>query len=206
MYNGAVSLQSQNILRVEMKRKEITRRIAIFVFAALLASFPLQAPRVAAQTHIPVNGFYSADKAQRGRTVQAAIVLEIPPGLHINSNRPRSRYSIPTSVTIEAPRGIQVSAVRYPNGVVRRFSFSPESIAVYEGRAVLRFSITIPANQQLGVAEIRARVRYQSCTDDVCYQPETRAINIPIAVVEANETVNRINRQIFGGPPTRRQR
>ena len=100
---------------------------------------------------------------------------------------------------IEAPGGVRISPVNYPRASLRSFPFSKEQLAVYEGRAVLRFNVTIPANFDAGVTELRARLRYQSCTDDTCFQPETREINMPIGVVGANESVKRINGQIFGG-------
>jgi DsbC/DsbD-like thiol-disulfide interchange protein len=156
-------------------------------------------PTARAQADIGLNGFFATDKAQRGRTVQAAIVVDIPGGYHVNSNRPLGKYAIPTVLKIEAPGGVRISAVSYPRANVRRFSFSNEQLAVYEGRAVLRFNVTIPANFDEGVTELRARLKYQSCTDDTCFPPETREVKMPIAIVGANESVKRINGQIFGG-------
>ena len=56
----------------------------------------------APEPNIGVNGYYANDKAQRGRTIQAAIVMEIPSGYHVNSNRPLNKYSIPTALKIKA--------------------------------------------------------------------------------------------------------
>ena len=66
------------------------------------------------EPNIGVNGYYSNDKAQRGRTIQAAIVMEIPSGYHVNSNRPLNKYSIPTALKIEGPRGVTIGPVIYP--------------------------------------------------------------------------------------------
>jgi len=41
-------------------------------------------------------------------------------------------------------------------------------------------------------------VKYQSCNDEACFPPVTRQITMPIAVVDANEAVKRINGNIFG--------
>ena len=163
------------------------------------AGFRASAPAVVAQPNIRVNGFFSTDKAQRGRTVQAAVVLDIPDGFHINSNRPLAKFLIPTSVKVEAPGSIKVGPVSYPRASLRSFSFSEEKLSVYEGRAVLRFSVTIPADFSTGVTELRARVKYQSCNDEACFPPATRSITMPIAVVGAGESVKRINTNLFGG-------
>jgi DsbC/DsbD-like thiol-disulfide interchange protein len=189
-----------------MRNRNFRRRAAQACLAALLLFVPLsfQAAPVArllssVQPNIGINGFLSLDKVQRGRTVQAAIVMEIPQDYHVNSNRPLGKFSIPTVLKVEAPGGFRVSPVSYPRSLVRKFSFSDERLSVYEGRAVLRFNITVPANYQVGVAELRARLKYQSCTDEVCFPPVTREINLPVTVIGANESSKAINGQLFGG-------
>ena len=190
-----------------MRRKLFTQRAALGLLAAMLLLVPANfyatpAARLkpsAAQPNIGINGFLSVDKAQRGRTFQAAIVMNIPAGYHVNSNRPGSKFSIPTALKIEAPGGVRVGPISYPRAQLRKFSFSEERIAVYEGRAVLRFNVTVPANYQTGVTQLRARLKYQSCTDEVCFPPVTREIDVPLAIVGANESSNRINGNLFGG-------
>jgi DsbC/DsbD-like thiol-disulfide interchange protein len=186
-----------------MRERKFIRRATLFTLASLLlalpAGFRTGAHAPVAQANIRVNGFFSADKAQRGRTLQAAVVLDIPDGFHINSSRPLAKFLIPTSLKIEAPGGIRVGPVSYPRAQLRSFSFSEEKLSVYEGRAVLRFSVTVPADFLTGVTELRARVKYQSCNDEACFPPATRSITMPIAVVGANESVKRINANLFGG-------
>jgi DsbC/DsbD-like thiol-disulfide interchange protein len=190
--------------RFVMRRESVTKRALLSILAAALLLIPVNfyanpTATAPAQANIGINGFFAADKAQRGRTIQAAVVIDIPSGYHVNGNKPLGKYAIPTVLKIEAPGGVRVSPVNYPRASLRSFPFSKEQLAVYEGRAVLRFNVTIPANFDAGVTELRARLRYQSCTDDTCFQPETREINMPIGVVGANESVKRINGQIFGG-------
>lgn len=178
-----------------------TRATRLTDSAALAAPLtPLQS------SNIGVNGFYSVDKAPRGRTIQAALVLDIPNGYHVNANKPLGKYAVPTTVKIEAPGGVRVSPVIFPRAVVRRPKFSQgEPLAFYEGRAVLRFNVTIPANYDQGTSELRAKVRFQSCTDEVCYPPATRDLSLPIGIVDANNPVQRINGEIFGGGRGRRK-
>ena len=185
-----------------MRQRILTRRVALVLLAGVLLGLRMTLPAEAlplAQANVKINGFFSADKAQRGRTVQAAVIIEIPSGYHVNSNRPLAKFLIPTSLKIEAPGGIRVSPVSYPRAHLRTFGFSPDKLSVFEGRTVLRFNVTIPANFSSGVTELRARLRYQSCNDEACFPPATREINLPIAIVGANESVKRINGKIFGG-------
>ena len=188
----------------------MTRHLAVLFGAALLfssgaglvpaARSARPSPVAAAQaSNIAVNGFLSVNRAQRGRTFQGAIVMEIPRGYHVNANRPLGKYAVPTTVRIDAPRGVRVSAVSFPRAIVRRPKFSQgEALALFEGRAVMRFSVAVPADHPEGMMEVRARVRFQSCTDEVCYPPTTRDVNLPIVVVGTGDPVQRINGQIFG--------
>ncbi|HEX8747653.1 MAG TPA: protein-disulfide reductase DsbD N-terminal domain-containing protein [Pyrinomonadaceae bacterium] len=153
----------------------------------------------ALQPNIGVNGFFATDKAQRGRTVQAAVVMEIPRDFHVNGNKPLGKYAVPTTLKVDAGGGIRVSPVTYPRASVKSFSFSEERLAVYEGRVVMRFNITIPSGFDQGVTQLRVRLRYQSCTNEVCFPPQNREISMPIAVVGANDPIKRINGNIFGG-------
>src|SRR5207248_10813876 len=63
---------------------------------------------------------------------------------HVNANRPLGKYAIPTSLKIDAPRGVNIGPVIYPRAIVRRLkAVNNEPLAVYEGRAILRFSVTV---------------------------------------------------------------
>lgn len=185
-----------------MRRKALTKYATLFVFAALLLAIPANfnaAPKVLIQPNIGINGFFSVEKAQRGRTVQAAVVVDIPGGYHINANKLIGKIGVPTTLKIEAPNGVRVGPVIYPRPIVRRLKISDDRLALYEGRAVLRFNVTIPANYQEGMTELRAHLRYQSCNDELCYQPVTHEITMPIGIVGTNESVKRINGNLFGG-------
>jgi DsbC/DsbD-like thiol-disulfide interchange protein len=185
-----------------MKTKLIHRTM-IVVFLAGLLSVPVNfkaASAPAPQPNIGVSGYYANDKAQRGRTVQAAVVIDIPGGYHVNANRPLGKYAIPTTLKIDAPRGVNVGFISYPRAIVRKLkAANNEPLAVYEGRAILRFNLTVPANYQGGEVVLRAHLRYQSCNDEVCFPPKNQDVNLGIAVVGANERVQRANGWVFGG-------
>lgn len=144
-----------------------------FIFTSLLFAFALVCTgEINAQS---VSGSLGAVK--RGGSVKGTVVLSIPGGLHVNSSRPNSEYAIPTSVKVTGA-GVKVSGVSYPRGRNRKFSFSEDTINVYEGRAVFGFNVTVPENFKGNVVRVRAVVRYQACTDEVCYPPKTKEITL----------------------------
>src|SRR5260370_10639235 len=120
--------------------------------------------------------------------------MEMPPGYNDNANRPLGKYAIPTVLKIEAPRGVTIGPVIYPRAIVRRLkAVNNEPLAVYEGRAILRFNLTVPANYQGGEVVLKARLRYQSCNDEVCFPPKNQDVDMGIGVVGANHRVQRSN-------------
>src|SRR5689334_6626505 len=163
-----------------MRNRKLSLSATLFVLSILLAlplSFQAE-PLSLVQPNISANGFFSTDKAQQGRTIQAAVVMEIPSGFHVNSSQPLAKFLIPTSLKIEAPGGIRVGPVSYPRAQLRNFSFSKDKLSVYEGRVVLRFNVTVPASFSTGVTSLRARLRYQSCNDEACFPPSSRDIEM----------------------------
>lgn len=173
------------------------RRALFVALPALLLCAAASEAR--AQANVDVRGFYASNRAQQGRAVHAAVVLDIPDGYHVNANKVANKFSIPTTVKLEAPEGVRISPLAYPAGHPRKLKFSNDPLSLYEGRAVIRFTAAFPANFKTGETEIRARVRYQACNDELCYPPVTREITMPIAVVPSNEQIKQINRQFFGG-------
>jgi len=172
---------------MKTSRPAIKLIIVAIIIAALL-NFSVTATPIAtlgarAQPNISINTYYASNKVQRGRTIQGTVVLDIPGGYHVNSNRPSGKYLVPTSLKFEPRDGVRVGAVRYPRATMRSFSFSDQKLSVFEGRAVMRFSVTIPANFPHSKMELKAKVRYQSCNDRECYAPATRDISLWIDVV-----------------------
>jgi hypothetical protein len=154
-------------------------------------------PLPQAAPNIGINGYTSTDKVQRGRMVQMAVVMDIPHGYHVNSNRPLESFLKATQLTVETTSGVRASAVIYPRALLRKFSFSKSNLSVYEGRVVLRFNVVAPAGFRDGNLEVKAKLNYQSCSDSLCYPPQSREVRVGLPVVSANESVKRINGEIF---------
>jgi DsbC/DsbD-like thiol-disulfide interchange protein len=157
--------------------RSLIQPLLLMILLVTPANF-LAKPLPQSAPNIGVTAALSPQKVQRGRTVPATIVMDIPSGFHVNSNRPLEKFLIPTQLKIEAPRGVRVSAVSYPRAVLRNFKFSKNRVSVYEGRATMRFNVTVPANFSTGSTELKAHVRYQSCNDEVCFPPQSRDVSL----------------------------
>lgn len=153
-------------------KKTLFTTIFSLAFVFLLGS-------VANAQTVPVSG--NLGTVTRGGTTRGSIVLNIPGHLHVNSNRPNSEYAIPTTVSLSAT-GAKVSGAIYPRGKNKKFSFSEDTINIYEGRTVINFNVTVPKNYRGNTVRVRAVVKYQACTDEVCYRPMTKTINLTARV------------------------
>lgn len=128
-----------------------------------------------------VSGAIGNGTVTPGKTARATVVLNIPGGLHANSNRPGSEYAIPTTVNATA-KGVRIGSVSYPRGRNRKFGFSESTINVYEGRAAFGFNVTVPANYKGTTVKVNATIRYQTCNNEVCYPPKSKQITLTARV------------------------
>lgn len=151
----------------------------IKLFGLVLGSL-LLVSAAAAQT-ISVDGSISGGAVTKGKAARGSVVLKVPGGLHVNSSRPGNKYQIPTSVRLSAA-GARVSAPSYPRGANRKFQFSDTVINVYEGTVRVPFTVTVPTGFRGNTVNVRAVVRYQACTDEVCYAPRSTDITMTARV------------------------
>jgi thiol:disulfide interchange protein DsbD len=155
-----------------IKTRRVILTAAFIVIAGSFYSIAAQSP-----PHINVNARLASNNVARGRSVQASVVMDIPSGYHVNSNKPLEKFLIATQLKVEAPEGIRVGTVFYPRAVLRKFKFSKGNVSVFERRAIMRFNLAVPSNIS-GSKEVKLKVRYQSCNDEVCFPPQTKELNL----------------------------
>ena len=148
--------------------------IVLLLLPATLYSKP--APQSASDVN--VSGAVAPDKIKKGRSVRATVVMDIPHGLHIQSNKPLDKFLVPTKLDVETPSGMNVGPISYPRPVMRKLKFSKGNVAVYEGKAMIRFNVTVPANYSGGSGEIKGKLRFQACNDESCFPPVTREVKM----------------------------
>jgi DsbC/DsbD-like thiol-disulfide interchange protein len=180
-----------------MKRTNKKLVLTALLICAVVVWTPISAATPAPEPNISVVGYFSTDKAQRGKPTRVSIVIDIPGGYHINSNRPLETYLIATTVKVEPENGLRAGPVSYPRPLLKAFKFSKKQLSVYEGQVRLKFNVTVPADYSDGSAKVKARVRLQSCNDEVCFAPKNHDVNLKIDVVNATERVRATNGWAF---------
>lgn len=145
----------------------------LFLLILLPATFYAQS-----SADVNISGSIAPDKTRKGRTVRGGVLMEIPSGLHVQSSKPLDKYLIATKLDIETPSGMQVGPITYPRAVMRKLKFSKNAVAVYEGRAMLRFNLMVPAHYSGSSGEIKGKLRFQACNEESCFPPVTREVKM----------------------------
>lgn len=101
-------------------------------------------------------------------------------GLHVNSHHPRSRYDVPTTLTLHPSTGVEITKIEYPPGSEIHSPYSPnEIISAYGGT----FSIVVHLRASPGLHALHGQLRYQACDDRTCSSPK----NLPVVLnINAN--------------------
>jgi thioredoxin:protein disulfide reductase len=178
--------------------------IAAFVCAvvALIAVVGLQS--ALAQT-VP-NGaavitpetFVSLDHVPQGQTFEAAVVVKIASGFHMNSHKPSEDYLIPTTITATPPQGIRVVDTIYPPGHDKTFTFSPKQpLNVYSDSMTLVLKLAADAGAPVGATQVPAILRYQACNDTMCLPPVRVPVTVAVDVVAAGTASHHVHADVF---------
>ena len=153
-----------------------------------------------------VTPIVSADGVHAGEAIRVALRVQLPAGLHVQSDKPRDPSLIPTVLTLTAPGGIGVSEIVYPKPAELAQAGQGQPLAVFDESFVVGVRLTIDAGLQPGDLAVPARLRYQACDASSCYAPTSETIQWALHVVPAGvrtaPTFSEIFEQIrFGRSP-----
>ena len=155
-------------------------RAAGLLVAALFSGITLaqtSAPRVAFQ------GALEPATAAPHQQIDAVFTVTLPNGYHVNSDAPLEEFLKPTRLLLGTPEGISVMAIRYPEALLFKTQFSDEPLAVYEHRFEIDVTLAI-ADLASGEYPLEATLKYQACSDRICYPPASRRTEVTLTIDE----------------------
>jgi hypothetical protein len=124
----------------------------------------------------------SGVEIKAGNAAEASFKLTIASGYHINANPPSFSYLKATELTVEPGAGITTGKPVYPSSVTRKFAFSKDPLAVYEGETMIKLPLNAAASAQKGARTLKGKLRIQACDEEACYPPRTIETSIPVTV------------------------
>ncbi len=152
---------------------------------------------------VTTHSFVSLDPVPRGKEFQAAVVVKIATGYHMNSHKPSDSYLIPTTLTPQLPDGFKLEEAVYPAGRDEKFPFSPDKpLNVYSGSITLRLRLTAEDTAALGAATIPVTLRFQACNQSACLPPVKVPVTLQLQVVAAGASSHPTHPEIFSAKPT----
>jgi hypothetical protein len=119
-----------------------------------------------------------------GATANLALDFRIGTDFHINSNKPRADYLIPTMLKLNPSEPVAIGEVKYPAGEDMTFAFSPnEKLSVYSGDFSINAVLKAPASAAAGTYPVKGELRFQACDRSACYPPKSIPVQFQVTVV-----------------------
>lgn len=142
--------------------------------------------------------YVSLEPVPAGKEFQAAVVVDIARGFHMNSHKPSDQYLIPTTLTPQVPVGIELLDTIYPAGKLEKFAFSPDKpLDVYTGSVTLRLRLKAQSTAPPGSTTIPMTLRYQACNDSSCLPPVKVPVNVRFEMAAAGAKSRAVHPEIF---------
>ena len=144
-----------------------------------------------------VTTLVDADAVHAGSTVRVALQVALPDGVHVQSNKPRDPMLIPTMLTIDAPAGVTVGEIVYPEPTDFAQAGQKDPLAVFEQRFVVGARLTLDATLAAGDLIVPARLRYQACDATTCFAPAREEARWTLHVVSSATPVSARFPEVF---------
>jgi Disulphide bond corrector protein DsbC len=164
-----------------------SRTSALLVLAACTFSHPAFAQEEFGPKG-PVVKLVSAPTitAVQAKPSTVPLTFNVASGYHVNSNRPKSEYLIPTALKVDATTDIVVGKIIYPDGQDMTFAFSPdEKLNVYTGNFQVDVVVHPLRSVQPGKYVVRGTLKYQACDNTACYPPKNLPVSFDVKIAKA---------------------
>lgn len=148
----------------------------ILLFAAAAAA------QVAPNEHYVTYAQPEKVKVAAGQPATVGFDFRVNQGMHINSDKPKSEFLIPTKLRFMPPTDIAVGKLEYPQAEELQLSFSKEKLSVYTGDFKIKAQVSASRSATTGPYTVHGELKYQACNDRACFPPRTLPITFNIVV------------------------
>ena len=146
---------------------------------------------------VTATAFLSTSRLPAGDRCRIAVILEVEPGWHINTNPAYPDFLIPTTVSIRSDQGTTLESLKFPQGKDLKIEGLDEAYKVYDGKVTIFGELVVPKSAAGKQEAFELHIRYQSCDDEHCERPRTLKFAGSVPVAEVGESVQQINRAVF---------
>lgn len=151
--------------------------------------------------HVKAQAYLSVDKLPAGSACQVVVVMTVAKGWHVNANPPKPDYLKPVKISWKSKNGIELTDVKYPQGMAFKFDDADDEAMVYEGEVQVRGTLKIPKDAGGLTEDMELTVNYQACNKDGCLPPKTIKLTGKLQIAKPGEAVKSINGKLFNSKP-----
>ena len=154
-------------------------RTVVVTLCFLVAGFGLSGVSASAQFYQPTAELTPTieQRAIRpGQTVILVLRVELPENIHLQSDKPRDPYVIPTLLTFTLPEGVTVEEITYPESTDFLLEDWDEPLAVFEHEFTIEVRLALDADFSPGEVVVPGSFLYQACDNRICFPPKTAAV------------------------------
>ena len=177
-------------MRGHLSTARLTILVCVLIPAAVLVAQDGPPPRA------QVTPLLEQDSAAPGDAVRVAVRVSLAEGLHANANKPRDPSLIPLVLTVNAPAGVTVEEIVYPEPTDLRQENAPQPLSVYEREFLIGVVLRIAASTVPGPLDVPLRLRYQACNEKLCFLPTSVQSAWSLAIGAAGKPA-RTSREVF---------
>lgn len=146
---------------------------------------------------IRINTISSFDKVNAGGQFKIAVKINIKDSWHINSDKPKEDYLIPSQVNIQIPEGFRLEKTNYPPAEEIKLGFSDTPLSAWQGEILIGSLFSVDKNISEGSYKLIINFDYQACNDMTCLPPSSVTDTLIVQVVSSQSVSNEINQDEF---------
>jgi thiol:disulfide interchange protein DsbD len=146
---------------------------------------------------VKIETYQSLDKTHPGGEFKVAIEADINDTWHINSNKPKDEFLIPTAISIEDTTNFKLIKFAYPEAQDYKLDFSETPISAWEGKVLFGALIKTSLEVVPGEYELIVDLEYQACNNQSCLPPTSVRDTLLITIADKKGVINEINQAVF---------
>jgi hypothetical protein len=117
--------------------------------------------------------------AKRGMTAVETLKVEVLPGFHVNSDHPKDEYLIPLRLTWQ-DGPLETRNISFPKP--EEIQVGNERLLVFTGTFDIHTEFAVPSNAPSGATTMTGKLRYQACSNQMCFRPASIEVKLPVAI------------------------
>jgi thiol:disulfide interchange protein len=135
----------------------------------------------------------------QGQTAVLAVVVDIAPGLHAQSNAPLQPTLIHFDVQADPNPALEFLDPIYPAPKIENFSVLGQQ-SIYTGEVIVYIPFRIKSDAPVGDTTITGKLTWQACNDQSCFPPKrNQPFSVQTKIVDPSQTVTAQNASLFTG-------